>query len=355
MRALIDGDVLRYEIGACGQYVNDDEELVVRPFDFVQELLDNKIKDICAAVWATEPPLLFLTMDYRTKKRQNKRKAKQVKKLEKELKREDTSTLELGCIAKEIETIQKSMEYKPNFREAVAKKKVYKGTRKNEKPRHYDNLTEYILSKYECVMAEGLEADDLLSIHQTEQMAIHSGEPTTVICSRDKDLRITPGLHYGWECGRQREFPLNRVSERGVLTCHRNDAGRVVKVAGTGLSFFCHQLLVGDTVDNIPGLSGWGQARAADLLEGLESKAALLKAVANAYRDQHPDDWEEVLLEQGRLLHMVNTRDGDFVKMWSPPWFEYEEWLNVKTKEVKRVARVPSRDWRIFLEGLKGV
>lgn len=83
MKPLIDCDVLRYEIGFSGQFKEGDE-LIVRPFEFVAELFDEKVRQICDAVWATEPPTLYLTG-------------------------------------------------KGNFRDEIATIKPYKGTRKSEK------------------------------------------------------------------------------------------------------------------------------------------------------------------------------------------------------------------------------
>ncbi|MDB4302036.1 hypothetical protein N9924_00565, partial [bacterium] len=85
MTPLIDADVLRYEIGFSGEYVDDEGRPQVRDFEFVAELLDQKVKEICAEVWSTEPPVLFLTMDHRLHKKCNKQRAKGIKHLEKKM------------------------------------------------------------------------------------------------------------------------------------------------------------------------------------------------------------------------------------------------------------------------------
>ena len=175
IKPLLDGDIFLYEIGACGQYYEPVEEgeekgeLLIRSFDFVQELLENRIEEICKAVGATEPPTIFFTG-------------------------------------------------KGNFRFEIAKTKPYKGNRKDvEKPFHHENILVYLKSAYECITAEDCEADDELAMAQHWQ----AGRGTfsdTVICTRDKDLRMVPGWHYGWECGLQPEFELQWVSELGTLT-----------------------------------------------------------------------------------------------------------------------------------------
>lgn len=266
MKPLIDGDILRMEIGSVGQTVNEDGEVVMRSFDFVSELLDTKIREISELVWADESPTLFLTSCPRTHN---------------------------------ILHRKSDVEYKPNFRYDIAKVKPYKGTRKGEKPLHYDNLTAYMINCYDCVVAEGMEADDLLAIYQTD--ALREGRET-IICSRDKDLRMVEGNHFGWECGKQAGYGPRTVSP------------------DEGFRFFCTQLLTGDTVDNIPGLPRVGPVKAAAILEGKGTQEEMLEAVTEAYRAVYEEDWERYLLEQGKLLWMVRelSETGEPI-MWKLP------------------------------------
>lgn len=261
MIPLIDCDVLRYEIGFSGQYKEGDE-LIVRPFEFVAELFDEKVKQICDAVWADQPPKLYLTG-------------------------------------------------KGNFRDAIATLKPYKGTRKTEKPFHFKNLTAYILAHYDVVVAEGLEADDLMCVEQTKHLK--QGLLDTVICTRDKDLRQCPGMHYGWECGNQAGFPFSRVDELGWLKEHRkiDKEGNeyVAKVSGVGLKFFYAQILMGDSVDNIPGLPGCGPAKTYDTLHAATDEAQLHNSVFALYLAKYGDKAAERMLEQGRLCWMVRELD----------------------------------------------
>ena len=339
MRPLIDCDILRYEIGAGGQYYKVDEktgeraeELTVLPFDAVAEKLDQRIKEICALVWATEEPLLFLSMDARTKKRQNKAKARKVKRLEKRL---EENPLD-GVAQQEAKAIKESMVYKPNFREKVAKKKTYKGNRKaSTKPVHYDNLTEYILATYEVVMAEGLEADDLLSVYQRRALA-ESNDPTTIICTRDKDLRMVPGMHFGWECGTegkkgfQRQFGPELVKGIGRLKPiygkkilsrgPRKGLQEILDLKGLGIIFFGAQLIMGDFTDNIPGIPGQGTGAAYQAMKDVKTEEEMFTVLKELYVKKFGDEWQEAMLEQGRLLWMAEelTPDGKAV-MWEIP------------------------------------
>lgn len=290
MKCIIDADVLVYELGFSGQFIDEETgELVIRDFDFVAELLDQKIKEIEGECWADEPSTLYLTNDETLNRIWNRHRK--------------TNGLE-------------PVEYKENFRMAIAQAKPYKGTRKAEKPFHRDNIRAYMLANYDCVVANGMEADDMLAIHQTEAPPL-----STVICTRDKDLRMVEGMHYGWPCGRQLQFGPKRVDKLGEL---HYDEGRN-KLTGTGLKFFYSQLITGDNVDNIPGLPRGGPSLAYKLLHDKGSEGDMFRAVAERYAAKLGDGWEEYMLEQGRLLWMVTELD----KQGLPVMWEIEkEWLD---------------------------
>ncbi len=267
MKPLIDLDVLFYEIGFCAEYKDEDGEDQIRTFDFVQELLDAKVEQICYAVGATEPPKFFYTG-------------------------------------------------KGNFREAVAKKKGYKANRKEKKkPFHFDNIKAYMEAKYDCVEAVGMEADDLLCV---EQMSTDN----TVICSRDKDLKMCPGFHYSWECGAQPEWGPKFVDEFGWLEPKWVDeeGGELKKLVGTGILWFYCQLIMGDNVDNIPGLPKMGPKKVWALLHDAPDEQTLLERSVKAYKGVYGDDWYEELMEQAKLVWMVRelSEDGDPI-MWEIP------------------------------------
>lgn len=275
MTPLIDADLLTYEVAFSGQMKDDDGEVILSPFESVKDILDDKVKQICAAVWATEEPILYLTG-------------------------------------------------KGNFREKIAVSKPYKGNRKSEKPFHYKNLRAYIQHAYNTVLVDGMEADDAMVIEQVSRL----DKLDTVICSRDKDLRIAPGMHYGWEVSGQDAFPLTRISELGflnpVVKTKTNKDGEEVEyisnVKGGGLKFFYAQMIMGDSTDNIPGLPRSGPILAYKTVDPCESEQELFETVSQLYRDKMGANWEEYMLEQGRLLWMCQrlSEDGSPV-MWELP------------------------------------
>ena len=221
------------------------------PFEYVKEMVDGRIQEICSKVkdffGSCEKPILYLTG-------------------------------------------------KGNFREAIAKKKPYKGNRLQPKPFHYANIKGYLKVAYDAIEVEGMEADDAMCIDQTED---------TIICTRDKDLRQCPGWHFGWELGKQAQFGPELVGHVGYIKLSPDKK----KLTGTGYKFFCSQMITGDKVDNISGLPGNGPVEAYKLLSELQVCADMEKAVIEAYKGFYGDSWKEEFMEQAQLLWMVRELD----------------------------------------------
>lgn len=269
----------------------------MKSFDTVADAFDQKVKEIEAEVWANKPSLFFMTNNKQLHKAREKKKAKHLKRAEKKL-----TVNPLDDVAKDLKELYQPSKYTPNFRDDVGKKKVYKGNRITSRPLHYQNLVEYVCATREVICAEGCEADDLLAIHQ------HAAEPlTTVICSRDKDLKIIPGMHYGWACGKQLAFPFQEVSELGFIELKGSKINR-----GGGLKFFYSQVLTGDTTDNYPGLPRCGGSKAFKALDPCNDEASLFKACEELYRASYGDDeWHAEMNEQAQLAWMVRERNED--------------------------------------------
>lgn len=278
MQPLVDGDVILYEIGFAAESGWKGEQ--PPPFDYVAELVDMRIANMCAIIEATRPPIFYFTG-------------------------------------------------KTNFRTAIAKNRPYK-ERLSNKPYHYKNIKAYIKGKWEWHQQEGLEADDLMSIEQTRVSELLEGNPlysgpsvTTIICTRDKDLRQVPGWHYGWELGNQPQFGPTLVDELGYLALERKVSPKGIvtnKLRGTGSLFFYGQCLVGDSVDTVPGLDGCGPVKAFKMLSECPTIDEAFKRVLEAYRALYGDDAEAMLLEQGQLLWMTRelNEEGQPV-LWQLP------------------------------------
>ncbi len=279
---LIDADILQlaYECSACGQYTDDEtNELIIREFDFVAELLDQRIQEIEAECWADKPSVLFLTGDERLNHLVNKR----------------------NRFLQESEVL-----YIRNFRHDVAVTKAYKGQRHQDKPLHFNNIRAYMLNKYNCIVTNGIEADDLICV------TLRTNPEEYIACSRDKDLRQVEGTHFSWVCGSQPQWGPSEVTELGYIELTANRK----KIKGTGLKFFYSQLITGDAVDNIPGLPKGGPVLAYESIHDCESEAELFERVSALYQQRFGDDWRVHFQEQADLLWMARelNPDGSIVK-----------------------------------------
>ena len=270
MLPLIDGDILLHELGWSSEF--KDKELdpetgepsgkvILFDWEKVSGMLTDKINLICDEVDATEPPLIFIS---------------------------DTEHL-----SKKL-----GREFIPNFRYEVAVTKPYKGTRKNPKPFHFYNILAHLLFHYNCLISKGgLEADDEMAIYQ-------HGREDTIICSRDKDLRICDGWHYSWECGGQRSIGPTKTDTLGWL--ETKDDGSTL---GYGLAFYYYQMLTGDAADNIGGLSRCGDVGARKILEGCTTEGDYFNAVKEAYKKKLGDESRATFLEMAQLLWIRQERD----------------------------------------------
>lgn len=272
---LIDADVLRYEVGFGVEWTDEAGEHRINSFESASDLLQEKLRAITEMVETTQPPILFLTGDTTTCEIYN-RNAKR-----------------FGLPPK---------PYVPNYREAVAASRGYKDNRAGEKPFHYKNLTAHILGNYDVRVAVGYEADDLISI--TANTWQDEGT-TPIICSRDKDLKITPGWHYSWPCGGQPQFGPTLIDKIGFLEM------RGSKLIGGGLKFFYAQMIMGDKTDNIPGLPRGGPVLAYKTLAHLETEEEMRDAVLELYKQRIENSWEEYAKEQAALLWVCQEWDDN--------------------------------------------
>ena len=171
---------------------------------------------------------------------------------------------------------------KTNFRNDVATIKPYKGNRKaSAKPVYYEKIREYFLTKHSAILSVNEEADDLLGIYQEED---------TVICTIDKDLLTVPGHHFNFKSAE-----LSEVSkDESVYNLQ-------------------YQHLLGDNVDNIPGIKGMGPVKTERALKG-KTERVRWQVISNLYRNEYGDDWEKSLLEVGTLLY-IRQKEGEVWKL----------------------------------------
>lgn len=182
-------------------------------------------------------------------------------------------------------------------RALVAVTKPYQGQRKGDRPKNWGYLRDY--------MAEGLagpikqwfdrEADDGFGF-------VSKHEPGAVIATRDKDMRMLPGLHLTWDTYELVEVPPGAYSvEHG---------GKVY-----GPKWFWLQMLHGDTADNIPNLvRGWGEVKAMKALADTSTNGEGCHTVIKLFKEQYGDGWADRFVESAILLWMRRDTDGSLLE-----------------------------------------
>ena len=201
-----------------------------------------------------------------------------------------------------------------NFRLELGTIRPYKGNRDGrEKPPLHDHLRSFLTDLPNVQMVFGQEADDMLSIIQWEDYdhrksmyysyieddpieedilgtlieSLSGWQCSTIICSPDKDLDMVPGWHYRWGTSRYDE----------ILPWFQDEI--------SGLRCFYKQCLIGDTVDNIPGLTGVGPKSAhVAKLSGMDTELEMCSHVLELYEKWYGNYGRQFLTEVGTLLWM---------------------------------------------------
>lgn len=168
-----------------------------------------------------------------------------------------------------------------NFRKQIYPE--YKANRTQPKPRHLRDLQVYSLEKLNAEYApDGLEADDALAINQAED---------TIICSLDKDLLQVPGHHFSWEINGKGWSRPDTFIEQSELE---------------GLRLFYKQCLKGDTSDNVKGIEGLGEKKAAKILADCTSQQEMF----NIVRDLYGNDEEFIM--NASVLWILRSLDDNW-------------------------------------------
>lgn len=180
---------------------------------------------------------------------------------------------------------------------------AYKGNRKvMVKPIYYDECRQFMIDNFRAKVCKGMEADD--SIAQTAR----DNEGSIIIASGDKDLRTVSGY----------QLNIGNIKE-GVEYVTPLEACRNLYI----------QMLMGDRIDNIKGLSGtkgkrgYGIKTATKAIEQYITEYDMAKFVAKEYKSKYPDGvmsedgsthltWQEMLVETANLLFLRRYQDVRF-------------------------------------------
>jgi len=263
MIAGIDGDVLRYELGAVATSREQVFDIFVErpwPDADVNALVDQRIQSIIEAV---------------------------------------------GANAYEV-----YLTGPGNYRDWVATLRPYKGQRVGlQKPYHWETVSRRLKEHWGAVTFNGIEADDWLGVRGTEEGLNYTA------CSRDKDIRQIPDCnHYSWSCGEnQPELGPFKVEGLGEVSASfkmygKDKKTKSWKLQGHGPKFLWGQLLCGDSVDNIGGCKGVGPGSIETLFQACETDEDYFKVCVYEYQKAYGDQWELHLTENARLLYLIRDR-----------------------------------------------
>lgn len=160
----------------------------------------------------------------------------------------------------------------------------YKANRdKAVKPVHYKALRNHAVKYMGAIIADNVEADDMLTIRANEL-----GLGNWVMITNDKDLQQSPGDHYNWSKG---------------TTTHVDRL--------TALRTLYTQVLTGDTIDNIKGCTGIGPDKAEKALRHAESDEEMLEVCKWLFLKSWKFDEEAAMADLKlniRLVRMLQER-----------------------------------------------
>jgi hypothetical protein len=170
---------------------------------------------------------------------------------------------------------------KTNFRDDIAVTKPYKGNRDAvARPVHWRACRDYLVGQYGATITTDIEADDAIG---TDLGRLGD---TGFICTIDKDLDQIAGWHYNWV------------------------KGEVYRVTKREANFNLYsQIIAGDSTDNIPGLGGFGEAKARKYLEGCTSTVELFRRTWDLYKSKSgfptPEGAWNYMIEQAKLVYIL--------------------------------------------------
>ena len=173
---------------------------------------------------------------------------------------------------------------KGNFRDEIAITLPYKGNRPSKnQPTHKKLLRDFMVDEWNAQIVNGMEADDAIAIKATEL------DNKAIICSLDKDFK-------------QLSCPMYDFSKKIIHENNKDDA----------IKWLYKQALMGDRVDNIPGIYGIGVKKAEKIINPCVNEWECYSTCLTHYWDNDLD--EDRLLESLNLLYLLRSQDDKYEK-----------------------------------------
>jgi 5'-3' exonuclease len=252
MIAIVDGDLIAYQVGFASDIISYTVEGVTSPFKYKKDALDYLERHQLSIDKLTKhhewEPLEFCLHS--------------VKKTMEKITTAVEATEVITFVSSEGETFREALD--PN----------YKANRDSKhKPHWFPEIKEYLFRSWGGELSPtGLEADDAMAIFQMS----HFG--TTLLCTQDKDLNMIPGRHFNW-----RTESFQDISEEEALR------------------FFWRQMITGDSADNIKGIWGLGPKRSEAILAECKTTREMHNRVLELYGNK-VQNGEEVFVQNAQLL-----------------------------------------------------
>lgn len=198
------------------------------------------------------------------------------------------------------------------------------GRKGRDKPEFLDAIRAFIGTELNGAVHLDQEADDGMA--QANYAIYRDTAPwgdmmKSVIVSKDKDLRMVPGLH--WDFDEEVVFCVN--DSFGKIWV--DDKGSSKTVKGWGTKFFWAQCLMGDSADSIKGLPKativpgrfklCGPVMAAHLLDGVENDKDAFHLVKHQWTelDKHGEH-EFTHWRTGERVTATQALLGDMLLLW---------------------------------------
>lgn len=177
----------------------------------------------------------------------------------------------------------------------AAEFKPYQGNRRgSKKPKNWQAARDAMMMHdgrdYLVKVWNDREADDGIA-YWSDVPRKRGTDTLHVIHADDKDMRMFAGIHLNWRTFHVTTVPHGAFEVQG-------DDGLLY-----GHKWFWTQMILGDSIDNIPGLPGCGP-KAAEILDDTHDNTAAYAAVERLYRARMGDQWHTHMAEQAVLLWM---------------------------------------------------
>lgn len=214
-------------------------------------------------------------------------------------------------------------DVKSNFRYKIYPE--YKATRKDTKrPPNEKLIREYLFDQYNAIKIKGAEVDDALGIYQCKCI---KNKVKSIIFTNDKDLDMIPGWHCDLDFRREVQYKdrvitrrsykdrgVYKVKDPGFLKLGKQNDKSIIW--GGGQLWFCAQMLLGDSSDNIPSISKLTGKRLAgnvtvyNLLKDCKTYKDALYLVYKQYIDNLPKEVANKAFKRNAKLLWIKRSRG---------------------------------------------